>query len=108
MPRKLLPAELVPSVVLERLSIWGHTIRTQRVRQRVTADQLCGRIGISRATLSRLERGDPAVSIAGYMTAFDVLGILDEVMPSPRALLWSASEKGRVKERQGEADSDYF
>lgn len=108
MPRKLLPAELVPSVVLERLSIWGHTIRTQRVRQRVTADQLCTRIGISRATLSRLERGDPAVSIAGYMTAFDVLGILDEVMPAPRTLLWSASEKGRVKERQGEADSDYF
>ena len=42
------------------------------------------------------------------MTAFDVLGILDEVMPAPRTLLWSASEKGRVKERQGEADSDYF
>lgn len=93
-------------MVTERLVIWGHTIRTQRVRQRITAAQLCSRTGISRATLSRLERGDPAVNVAGYMTAFDALGILDEVAPSPRPLLWSATEKGRVRERQ--VESDYF
>ena len=108
MPRKILPAELVPSLVAERLTIWGHTIRTQRIRQRITADQLCSRTDISRATLSRIERGDPAVSVAGYLTVFDVLGLLDEVMPSLPGLLWSPNEKGRVRERQGAVDDDYF
>lgn len=108
MPRKMLSADAVPSLVTERLTIWGRAIRTQRVRQRITADQLCTRIGISRATLSRVERGDPAVNVAGYMTAFLVLGILDEAMPPLSAALWSSSENGRVKSRQEEGADDYF
>ena len=108
MPRKMLSADAVPSLISERLVIWGHAIRTQRVRQRITADQLGIRVGISRATLSRIERGDPAVSVTGYMTAFLVLGILDETMPPLRPALWSASEHGRVKARQGEGADDYF
>jgi transcriptional regulator with XRE-family HTH domain len=108
LPRKILASADVPSLAAERLLTWGQAIRTQRVRQRLSADQLCARIGISRATLSRLERGDPAVSVAGYMGAFLVLGIFDRLMPSPDATLWSPDEKGRVRARQTEADSDYF
>lgn len=108
MPRKMLSADVVPSLVSERLTIWGRTIRTQRVRQRITAEQLCERIAISRATLTRLERGDPAVSVAGYMSAFLVLGILDEAMPPLRPVLWSSNEHGRVKARREEGADDYF
>ena len=108
MPRKLLSAESVPSLVSERLTIWGKAIRTQRVRQRMTADQLCVRVGISRATLSRIEQGDAAVNVAGYMTAFLVLGILDEAMPPLHPMLWSAHENGRVKARREEGADDYF
>ena len=108
MPRKILSAQAVPSLISERLTIWGSAIRTQRVRQRITADQLCVRIGISRATLSRVERGDPAVNVAGYMTAFLVLGILDEAMPPLSPALWSSGENGRVKAHRGEGDDGYF
>jgi transcriptional regulator with XRE-family HTH domain len=108
MPRKMLSPALVPTLVSERLAIWGHAIRTQRVRQRITADQLCVRIGLSRATLSRIERGDAAVNVAGYMSAFLVLGILDQAMPPLPLSLWSPNENGRVKARREEGDDDYF
>jgi transcriptional regulator with XRE-family HTH domain len=108
MPRKKLSAEVVPSLVSERLTILGRAIRTQRVRQRIAAEQLCDRIGISRATLSRIERGDPAVNVAGYMTALLVLGILDMAMPPLAPALWSATETGRVRARQEEGADDYF
>jgi len=107
MPRKMLSSETVPSLVSERLTLWGRAIRTQRVRQRISAEQLCDRIGISRATLSRIERGDPAVNVAGYMSAFLVLGLFDEVTPPVSLSLWSPDEKGRVRTRQ-EAGDDYF
>lgn len=108
MPRKMLSAHIVPSLVSERLTIWGRTIRTQRVRQRIPAEQLCERIGISRATLSRIERGDPAVNVAGYMTAFLALGILDMAMPPLSPALWSATEHGRVRTRRDDGADDYF
>lgn len=107
MPRKMLSPETVPSLVSERLILWGRAIRTQRVRQRIAAEQLCDRIGVSRATLSRIERGDPAVNVAGYMSAFLVLGLFDEVTPPVNLSLWSQDEKGRVRARQEESD-DYF
>jgi transcriptional regulator with XRE-family HTH domain len=108
MPHKLLSSTSVPTLVSERLAVWGHAIRTQRVRQRITADQLCVRIGLSRATLSRIERGDAAVNVAGYMSAFLVLGILDQAMPPLPPMLWSPNENGRVRARREEGDDDYF
>ena len=108
MPRKILVDDAVPSLITERLAIWGSTVRTQRVRQRISAEQLCVRIGVSRATLSRLERGDPAVNVAGYMTAFHVLGILDVVVPPLSPALWSTSENGRVRASGDEGADDYF
>ena len=107
MPRKLLSADTVHTLVGERLTIWGRTIRTQRVRQRIAAAQLCSRIDISRATLSRMERGDPAVSVSAYMSVFNALGIFDLTMPSLSPHLWSADEKGRVRTRKSEIE-DYF
>jgi len=108
MPRKIFSPESMPSLVGERLRIWGSAIRTQRVRQRITAEQLCVRIDVSRATLSRLERGDPAVNVAAYMTAFLALGILDEAVPTLASVLWSGSENGRVRARHEEDADDYF
>jgi len=108
MPHKLLSSASVPTLVSERLAVWGHAIRTQRVRQRITADQLCVRVGFSRATLSRIERGDAAVNVAGYIGAFLVLGILDEAMPPLPTTLWSPDANGRVRARREEGDDDYF
>jgi transcriptional regulator with XRE-family HTH domain len=108
MPAKMLSSKTVYSLVNERLVTWGYTIRTQRVRQRISAEQLCDRTQISRATLSRIERGDSAVNVAAYMTALLVLGIFDEATPALDSSLWSSDEKGRVKVRRSENDDDYF
>lgn len=46
-----------PTLVQERLVEWGRCVNVQRMRQRITATDLCRRLGISEATLRRLERG---------------------------------------------------
>ena len=58
MPKKNLHPEAVPTLIQERLRVWGQSIRTQRLTQRIRAADLCARMEISEATLRRLERGD--------------------------------------------------
>ena len=50
MPKKLLNVDTVPTLVRECLSTWGRCIHTQRLRQRITAADLCVRMSISEAT----------------------------------------------------------
>lgn len=109
MPKKLLPAQDAPSSVAERLSIWGKTVRTQRVTQKIPALSLCARMGISDATLRRMERGDPGVGAGTYLTALWVLGILDTVAPRPDIVYWSADPQARARSsRADEEDDGYF
>jgi transcriptional regulator with XRE-family HTH domain len=112
MPKKLLVADMLPTLVRERLSTWGHCIHTQRLRQRITAADLCERISISEATLRRLERGDPGAGVCAYLAALLILGVLEEAAPSLSPSLWSDSPHRRVKlsrqERGGEEDVEYF
>jgi transcriptional regulator with XRE-family HTH domain len=112
MPKKLLDTDTLPTLVRERLSTWGRCIHTQRLRQRITAADLCERMSISEATLRRLERGDPGAGVGAYLSALLILGVLDEVTPSLSPSLWSDSPHRRVKlsrqERGSEEDVDYF
>ncbi|MES2538003.1 MAG: helix-turn-helix transcriptional regulator [Pseudomonadota bacterium] len=97
MPKKLLKPEAAPSLVLERLKVWGRCIRTQRVAQQILASDLCARMGISDATLRRLERGDPGASAATYLGALMILGILDFVAPMPDQHFWSDHAFARAR-----------
>jgi transcriptional regulator with XRE-family HTH domain len=112
MPKKLLDTDSLPTLVQERLSTWGRCIRTQRLRQRITAADLCSRMGISEATLRRLERGDPGAGAGAFLTALLVLGVADEAAPPLPPLLWSDMTQRRVKptrqERGAKDDADYF
>lgn len=112
MPKKLLDTAALPTLVQERLTVWGRCIRTQRLRQRITAADLCVRMGISEATLRRLERGDPGGGAGAYLTALLVLGVADEAAPPLPPPLWSELPQRRVKpsrqERGGKDDADYF
>ena len=81
MPSKLTPEAAVPTLVQERLALWGRGIRAQRMTQRITSSELAARMGVSRATLQRLERGDPGAAAAHYLRALLVLGLLDEAAP---------------------------
>ncbi|MCD6027474.1 MAG: hypothetical protein K0R08_1993 [Solimicrobium sp.] len=81
MPKKNLTLNTVPTLVLERLRIWGAFIRKQRIVQRIKADDLCSRMSISDATLRRIEKGDPRVGVATYFSALYILGVLDKLAP---------------------------
>ena len=112
MPKKLLNTYTLPTLVQERLSTWGRCIHSQRLRQRITAADLCQRMSISEATLRRMERGDPGTGVGAYLTALLILGVIDEPSPALATSLWSDLPHRRVKpsrqERAGEEDVDYF
>jgi transcriptional regulator with XRE-family HTH domain len=105
MPRKTLSAEAVPTLIQERLTIWGKCIRQQRIIQKMQAADLCLRIGISDATLRRLEKGDPGAGAGIYLTALLVLGILDLAAPAPDEQLWAGDALRRVR-RTAPGDND--
>ncbi len=112
MPKKLLQTDMLPTLVQERLSTWGRCIHIQRLRQRITAADLCARMSISEATLRRMERGDPGTGAGAYLAALLILGLIDEAAPALPPSLWSDSSQHRVKlsrqERGGEEDVEYF
>ena len=108
MPKKILPANEVPTLVQERLTIWGKCIRKQRLAQNLQAGELCSRMGISDATLRRLENGDPGAGTGIFLTALLVLGILDLTAPMPDEQLWAADTRRRVRHAApGEHDADF-
>lgn len=108
MPKKLRRAEAMPSLIAQRLHIWGRCIRTQRVAQHIPAADLCTRMGISDATLRRIERGDPGAGAALYLTALWILGILDAAAPLLEPHYWASSPDARARATASQADDDYF
>lgn len=101
------PAAVIPSLVGERLQVWGKCIRKQRVAQNITALDLCQRIDISRPTLVRMERGEGSVAVALYLAAFHVLGLLEIAAPQPELSLWGMEHEGARAARRSD-DADYF
>jgi transcriptional regulator with XRE-family HTH domain len=97
MPRKTLRAEAVPTLVQERLRMWGNCIRQQRITQGILAEDLCSRMEISDATLRRLEKGDPGAGVSLYLSALLILGVLDEAVPVLANHLWVPDSRRRVR-----------
>lgn len=108
MPRKNLPRNAVPTLVQERLQAWGAVIRSQRAVQQMRAVDLCARMEISEATLRRLERGDAGAGAELYLSAFRILGVLDELTPLPPANLMHKDAPMRVRVPLKEDDGGYF
>jgi ribosome-binding protein aMBF1 (putative translation factor) len=111
MPKKLSTIEPFPTLVSERLVVWGKCINTQRLRQRITVADLSARLGISRTTLLRLEKGDPGAGAGAYLTALLALGIVDQAAPPLAPELWQGDFGKRVRlnrEEKGTSDDEYF
>jgi transcriptional regulator with XRE-family HTH domain len=111
MPKKLSTDEAWPTLVQERLVTWGKCIHAQRLQQRITGADLCARLGISRATLRRLEQGSPDASAGAYLTALLVLGLADHATPALPAAFWQGDHGQRVKlsqQEKGSDDAGYF
>ena len=57
----------------------GESISAWRRMLRISSQELADRVGVSRETISRLENGDPSVSLATFVGACGALGILDRL-----------------------------
>ncbi|MBX7113922.1 MAG: helix-turn-helix domain-containing protein [Myxococcaceae bacterium] len=53
----------------------GERLRIARLRRKLTSVLFAERMGVSRDTLYRLERGDPGISLGTYLRALRVLGL---------------------------------
>jgi len=53
----------------------GENIKLARKRRKLTAQQVAERAGIHRATLHRVEKGDPTVAMGIYFNVLKVLNL---------------------------------
>lgn len=72
------------------LSALGENIKLARLRRKITATMLAERAGISRATLSKVEKGDAGVSMGIYATVLFCLRLEQDLL-----LLAGADPLGR-------------
>jgi transcriptional regulator with XRE-family HTH domain len=64
-----------PLPVRRALAKLGADIRSARLRRRISTAVMAERAFITRATLLKVEKGDPAVSLGIYATVLFVLGM---------------------------------
>lgn len=107
MTKRARPAADIPTLVQERLTIWGRCIRKQRVVQKVTAQELCRRLDISRPTLMRMERGEGNVNAALYLAALNTLGMLGYAAPELALGLWEMDHWDK-RVRRDVDEEEYF
>jgi hypothetical protein len=68
-----------PVPVSRALRKLGHDIRDARRRRRIPVAILAQRASISRVTLSKIEKGDPGVSVGSYATVLFTLGMAERL-----------------------------
>ncbi len=62
------------------LQTLGGNIKLARLRRKLTMNQVSERAGISRPTLSSLEKGNPAVSLGTVLQVLLVLGLEQDIL----------------------------
>lgn len=72
MPKSTLP--IFPSV-LKQLVALGERLRLARARRGLQTELFAERVGVSRETLRRMEKGDSTIAIGTYLRALRVLGL---------------------------------
>lgn len=58
-----------------QLAALGERLKLARKRRRLSTVQMAERVGVSRDTFSRVEKGDPAVSLGIYLRVLRVLSL---------------------------------
>lgn len=87
-----MPAKAKPSFASEQalLTGLGERLRLARLRRKLSAQIVAERAGVSRVTLHRAEKGDPAVTLGTYIKILGVLRLENDL-----ALLAKDDELGR-------------
>jgi len=60
---------------LEALALMGQMIRAGRIERKITGEEMASRMGISRALLQRIEKGDPGCAIGAVFEAAVLAGV---------------------------------
>ena len=63
----------------QRLAALGERLRLARLRRKFSAELVAKRAGISRTTLYKVERGDPAVTVGAYLRVLAVYGLTGDL-----------------------------
>jgi transcriptional regulator with XRE-family HTH domain len=66
--------DIIPAQVLRSLAKFGTDLSIARRRRRLTIAMVCERLGVSKSTWQRMEKGDPSVSMGAYAQALFMLG----------------------------------
>ncbi len=69
----------LPLPVMKALVKLGQDIRKARLRRRITMQVMAKRASISRTTLTKVEKGDPAVSLGIYACVICMLGLVSNL-----------------------------
>jgi transcriptional regulator with XRE-family HTH domain len=73
------PADSILPGLSRILSGFGERLKVARLRRRYSADMVAQRAGIARATLYRIELGDPGVSLGNYARVMQVLRLEEDL-----------------------------
>ena len=69
-----------PIPVKRALKKFGQDLRDARKRRRIPMELAAERAAISRATLSKIEKGDDGVSLGAYAKVLFVLGMIERLV----------------------------
>lgn len=69
----------LPIPALKALRKLGQDINDARRRRRITLGLMAERAGLSKATISKVEKGDPTASMGAYAAVLFVLGFTDRI-----------------------------
>jgi len=59
----------------EALTLLGQLIRTNRIKKKLSVEELADRAGISRSMMQRIERGDPSCGIGAVFETATIVGV---------------------------------
>jgi DNA-binding XRE family transcriptional regulator len=66
--------DLMPPAVRRSLAKFGADLSLARRKRRLTAKMMAERLGVSKATYQKIEKGDSGTSLGAYAMALFVLG----------------------------------
>lgn len=76
MARKTIKLTPETELVIKKIGI---RIQKARLRRNILADVLAEQAGISKGTLSAIEKGEPTVSIGAYVAVLNALGMVQDL-----------------------------
>jgi transcriptional regulator with XRE-family HTH domain len=92
----------LPIPIIKALHKMGQDINHARRRRRITIELMAERAGLSRATIGKIEKGDPGTSMGGYASVLFVLGMegcLNDLVDSARDLIGRRLEDEKLPQR---------